>query len=1204
MSTLDDVTEEQNPSDPTKQRFTISVPSPAAVLNMGQPDSAAKFGYPGVSITSAVHLLIDVNKSTLYQSGGSAMWQVGGKWLQYSNDLMYMSTKAHANLSADGKVTLAAGAGHGQHTSQVYGLQPRLVDYNNLKLHYIVDAVQNGVKQFFYGDDWETLEQDGGVAQDGFLKAVFEFEAKLRGIDTAGAIAAPDQQILDYARDDAIGPMGGWAGDHVTNYPSNGVGGFGVNPLGLCHATRVFPAFNAFDPYPAVKKGTSTVYNVLFVFPKVLLQAMKRLADVVGMIGAALADNRLMAKFQNLGNMMNAVMEKGYASFKRLNEGFGNDKKREYGYSFDAETDLMKDHSGNNPVSASIRTGHDTFDVQQYYAAAGTSLSIAVDGGSPQTYSLTSAAESKVTLALPTDVTQVVLAPGSITAYDEVTFDVQAGATSATVTLDGAPSSLALTNGAPSATQSIAGYTVTVSGQSVKVSRGSPFTATAGSGVTLASAKKAVSFTLGGVSQTLNATLQSGSFAFDTGQTLSGYSVSFSNGQATISRAAPFSASAGSEATVVSKVLAGAGEKLVVTIGQSPLVEVREVVMPSSISVASVVTMINGMFSGTHFSSAASAGAGDQVEIKQVAGLWKTTVVSVALPASSTFSVVGSATDTHSGGSFDDPFSVTAAELHTALGFASASGFSHAASDVITLTTDEGADKSIAATGPLAGLFSPASSTSRSRVNNAGRSWDNFRTWNYEMQKLPEDLRLLTRPMKNFVDDCVALASTVTTVMDELQDFLGLAPDAKSAVGVFAKDRIVLGTPGDLVANAGGGYTFVVGGDSDALKRNKRKYVLGERPVYWLTNVDFAGAYDRWKEWKQKKAEAAAAQGGPAAPARPPVPRAPKAGFRVLSSGDVRFVADSVAEIVAVGDTGRFRAAATTKAEMYSAGDIFMMAGMPGDKATTGEVLVAGRDIKLGWFIAGQQAAQLADERQHRRVETENLALSAHTKVDVHTRGYAIAMENTKLLLSRVLAAPVVPADVISLTLDNTGPTATLAAGDANVVVKHGTHVELTAGAGKLTVAANLTTVSTKLQASGDVDVTGSLTVGSALLVKSNPAAPPPTPPQHINVVTESLDAQAKIGVLEGQVAAKTAELRLLQKALDALAGGVVSNESTLAALARELVGLRMLSAEKERMQGRALDDLAGKIREAEEKLLKLTSELSELSSTAVRKTE
>ena len=1192
---LDDVTEDQNPTDPTKQRFTISVPSPGAILNMGQPDVAGKFGYPGVSITSAVHLLIDVNKSTIYQSGGSAMWQVGGKWLQYSNDLMYMSTKAHANLSADGKVTLAAGAGHGQHTSQVYGLQPRLVDYNNLKLHYIVDAVQNGLKQFFYGAQWETLEQDGGVANDGFLKAVFDFEAKIRGIDTAAAVAPADQTLLDEARDDAIGPMGGWAGDHVTNYPSNGVGGFGVNPLGLCHDARVFPAFNAFDPYPAVKKGTSTVYNVLFVFPKVLLSSFKRLADVVGMIGAALADNRLMAKFQNVGNMLNAVVEKGYASFKRFNEGIGNGKGREYGYSFEAETDLMKDHSGNNPVKASIKTGHDPFDVQQYFNTSHTRLSVSVDGGAVQTYSLNKSAESKVTLAIPTDVTEVVLAPGTISTYDEVTFQLDTGATSAAVTLGGAPFTLVVTGGAFASAQSVTGYTVSASGQTATVSRATPFSAAAGSGVTLASAKKQVSFTLAGAAAALNATKSgTGAFAFDASQTIAGYTVSIASGNATISRGSPFSVAQGAEASIVSKVNAGAGEKLQITIGYSPLVAVREIVMPSDISVAGVVTLINAMFSGTHFSAAASAGTGAQVVIKQVEGLWKTTFVSVALPASSFFSTVGSATDTHAGGSFDDPYNVTAAELHAALVFSGASGYTHEASDTVTLTTGEGADKSIAATGELAGLFSPASHRARSRVNAAGGGWDNFRTWNYEMQKLPEDLRLLTRPMKNFVDDCVALASTVTSVLDEVQDLLGLAPDAKSAVGIFAKDRIVMGTPGDVVANAGNGYTFVVGGDSDALKRNKRKYVFLERPVYWLTNVDFAGAYDRWKEWQRRRAHI---------PAGPPA-RAPKVGFRVLSSGDVRLVADSSAEILAVGDAGRFRAAATVKAEMYSAGDIFMMAGMPADKATTGEVLVAGRDIKLGWFIAGQAAAALNDERQHRRVETENLAASAHTKVDIQTRGYAIAMENTKLLLSRVLPAPVVPANAISLTLDNAGPTATLAAGTSNVVVKHGTHVKLTAGAGTFTVEDALITVGTKLQVNGDIEASGSVKVGSALFVKNDGAPPPPTPPLHINVVTESVDAQAKIGVLQGQLAAKQLEIDALRQGLNALSATLLADEGDLAALALRLAGLGALTAEKERAQGRALEALRDKIVIAEHALETLTHDLSELSSTAVRKPE
>ena len=94
-----------------EQRFEIFVPSPKARINMGKPNLTSNdegpFGYTGLSLQSDVHLFIDANKHTLFQTGQNYCGQVGGKWLQYSNADMIMSSTASVNLSADKKIVIA-----------------------------------------------------------------------------------------------------------------------------------------------------------------------------------------------------------------------------------------------------------------------------------------------------------------------------------------------------------------------------------------------------------------------------------------------------------------------------------------------------------------------------------------------------------------------------------------------------------------------------------------------------------------------------------------------------------------------------------------------------------------------------------------------------------------------------------------------------------------------------------------------------------------------------------------------------------------------------------------------------------------------------------------------------------------------------------------------------------------------------------------
>jgi len=107
-------------------RLSINVPDLDTRLNMGTPDpgapsGSAPFGYTGFGIHTNFNWFVDVGRVGLYQSNLTSCWQVGGKWLQWSNQDMYMASMGNTLVGADTKVVIAAGAGQGQVTALTVG---------------------------------------------------------------------------------------------------------------------------------------------------------------------------------------------------------------------------------------------------------------------------------------------------------------------------------------------------------------------------------------------------------------------------------------------------------------------------------------------------------------------------------------------------------------------------------------------------------------------------------------------------------------------------------------------------------------------------------------------------------------------------------------------------------------------------------------------------------------------------------------------------------------------------------------------------------------------------------------------------------------------------------------------------------------------------------------------------------------------------
>lgn len=325
----------------TSRRFEIFVPSPKARINLGAPnkDSTGPFGYTGVSIQSDVHLFIDCNKHTLFQSGMNYCGQVGGKWLQYSNSDMVLSATANVNLSAKNKIVIAAGSGQGQVTALDHGSTPVSVPYNNLNLHYRVDRLETGLFEFFYGRRERdaitspillTILAVGGLDGEkkyfnAKKKAAQEIqkEALLKGgFSSRTAISLRELYPVDKER-------GAWEfdkepkedGDPVLLLDplvNHGIFGDSFNPKKLEYGHSAY--LKRFDPYHKLKKSDAKGFlgKGLVGFLNVLTK-MRRVLDVLERYADLISDNflakRAQAAFAAYANLVTAFAQ-AYGVFK------------------------------------------------------------------------------------------------------------------------------------------------------------------------------------------------------------------------------------------------------------------------------------------------------------------------------------------------------------------------------------------------------------------------------------------------------------------------------------------------------------------------------------------------------------------------------------------------------------------------------------------------------------------------------------------------------------------------------------------------------------------------------------------------------------------------------------------------------------------------------------------------------------------------
>jgi hypothetical protein len=312
----------------TLNRLSIKVPGYDTRMNLGTPDPGGSshqdppFGYTGFGVHTAFNLFVDVGRVGLYQSNQGSCWQVGGKWLQWSNQDMYMATMGNNTVAADNKMLVAAGCGQGQITDLVSAAatfeSPRLVEYNNLALHWRVDGIQVALKEFFYGDDskattsWIPYREKKGWTQ--FADKAQSAQDKYSQAEPSGAKPTGDKK-KDAAQKEQI----------ASHYPGTGflaavddflvAVGLQSNKEALLRAfewegdrrdlvnfgsyASTFTALEPFDPYPPSQVKRGKIFSEAYAVTVQVLNLMHRTVDVLKKIGNAITDNFLAKRILN-----------------------------------------------------------------------------------------------------------------------------------------------------------------------------------------------------------------------------------------------------------------------------------------------------------------------------------------------------------------------------------------------------------------------------------------------------------------------------------------------------------------------------------------------------------------------------------------------------------------------------------------------------------------------------------------------------------------------------------------------------------------------------------------------------------------------------------------------------------------------------------------------------------------------------------------
>ncbi len=950
----------------TNKRFEIFVPSPKARINMGMPNTTntGPFGYTGLSLQSDVHLFIDANKHTLFQTGQHFCGQVGGQWLQYSNSNMFLSCTKNMNVSADKRVTIAAGGGQGQITALDHGTFPRVVGYNSLDLHYRVDRVQVGLYEFFYGrrkreaytnPKLVALLNFGGVDTEYFdgggAKAKIEQQTKADlkgGFSTYATKSLRELYPVAAGKDREVGK-------HSQDIKEPGDPVTIIDPLVhkkvLCSTKDaseppditygVSAYLQRFDPYARGNPANFSGIAKGFVKLRNGLSWMRRFADVCTRYADLLTDNFLMKRAQAAMGAVDGLAKASSHMYHLIEPTIGvfegtapNPFVDEY------KSGLAARFGGSDPSEeadaaeraletkqASVQSAGGPWDLTQVNAsttAASWTMKIDWDGGGSksQTLNLDQSSSNPTPAVMSVTAATFAAATKATLEFDAEAFgDGETGGLA--IVVNGTERSVSFDHSNANTGSRLKDRIASVLPPSdVRVKR---------TGSTITIETRAT-----GSDQTIEVIRDWAQDASSTSLT----KFTFGDGKT----------AEGSDAETGSLVLWINGSDVValsLTSSNASTASKLRRTLRDALTGCSVTS--SGPITITTDRKGSSASI--EVLAQDGAGTEST---------SSTLSKLGlSIGQQQQGGDPTralDLHNVTAAQV---LAVIDASGVeaTEVEGKIKLESKKKGNGSEIKVSGNLAdALWGDESKHEKIKVTDHARRrarsknfYKSLISWNHELQKLPEDVRNLTRPIRNAVNDVVASMTALEQAAESAMEVVSgnlLPPPPPEAIGLIANDGITLGTQDRIVGAGGKGIVFVADGGSG--DEDHQKFVP---KVEQFVNVSLA--FDPI----DKKF----------APAEPATKKPPSLGFRVLSDSTIDLMGTYSAQLLALGraqvtpgaDKRKFvgigvaRVAGSRAAEVAGFEKVIVSARNPGkagdaDGKTGGRVELAGQTIAIG----------------------------------------------------------------------------------------------------------------------------------------------------------------------------------------------------------------------------------------------------------------
>jgi len=183
---------------------------------------------------------------------------------------------------------------------------------------------------------------------------------------------------------------------------------------------------------------------------------------------------------------------------------------------------------------------------------------------------------------------------------------------------------------------------------------------------------------------------------------------------------------------------------------------------------------------------------------------------------------------------------------------------------------------------PTQETLTTSTATTTTGFDDFEESLTTLRSWNHELQKLPEDTRNLTRPLTNALQDTLsaasALESMLKTATEIVNDIRGKGtPGPPEAIGLMANDGITLGTQDRIVGSGGKGIVFISDGGTGSPDR--AKFVLTEG---WVADIT------QWSAsfWDRPSSDEDSVR---------------SLGFRVLSDSHIDMTSVATATLAAMG---------------------------------------------------------------------------------------------------------------------------------------------------------------------------------------------------------------------------------------------------------------------------------------------------------------